>query len=91
MRTIPLFLVLAVLFSCGKKEWSKKYIYDDCMKEAKKDKETSSLFTAAQLDQICDCSAEKAYRKYKSESEANNDEAGMMDIGADCARDVLSK
>ncbi|MBM3415343.1 MAG: hypothetical protein FJY20_02630 [Bacteroidetes bacterium] len=61
------------------------------MKELKKDKETAELFSNDQMDKICDCSAEKTFKNYKSESEANKDQQGLMEIGKNCAMEVLSK
>jgi len=43
-KIIPIFLVV-VFISCGKKEWSKNYVYDDCMKEMKKDKQAADMFS----------------------------------------------
>lgn len=85
-------LLLAFLFlSCGKSNWSKKYVYDDCMKEMKKDKQAADLFTNDQMEKICDCSADKSFKKYKSEADANKDQQGLMEIGKECAMEVLSK
>lgn len=88
-KAIP-FLFVILLISCGHK-WSKDYVYDDCMREMKKDKDVAKMFSVSQMEDICDCSADKAFNKYKTEAEAKRDNQGMMDIGADCARQVLAK
>lgn len=85
----PLLLVI-LLVACGK-SWSKKYVYDDCMKEMKKNKQATEVFSNDQMEKICDCSADKTFKKYKSEADANKDQQGLMDIGKDCAMEVLSK
>lgn len=89
MKQLLIFLLAFALTACAKKEWSKKYVYDDCLKEMKKDKQAMEVFTAAQGEKICDCAAGKMFVKYKSESEAKKDKSGAEDIGRECAMEVL--
>lgn len=89
-KMIPLLLAV-FLFACGKSNWTKKYVYDDCMKEMKKDSRAASMFSETKMKDICDCSAEKTVSKFKTESDARKDQAGLMEIGKDCATEVLSK
>lgn len=87
---IPILLAV-ILVSCGGKSWNEKYVYDDCLREAKKDSRATEMFSEKKLEDICDCSAEKTIAKYKTESEAKKDQAGLMQIGSECAQEVLSK
>jgi hypothetical protein len=89
-KMIP-FILLLVFVSCGKKSWNKEYVSEDCMKEMKKNEQAAGMFTDATMKDICDCSAEKTVAKYKSEAEAQKDQSGLMEIGADCAREALGK
>lgn len=84
-------LLPAMLAGCGNKNWSKNYVYEDCMKEMKKDKDAASLFSQDKMEKICDCSAQKTVARYKSEADARKDEKGLMEIGKDCALEILSK
>lgn len=89
-KLIPVLLVIA-LAACGKKEWSKSYLYNECMKSIGKNKQVTQVFSEEKLKKICDCSAEKAFAKYKSQAEANKDESGAQQIGAECALEALGK
>jgi hypothetical protein len=89
MKKIIFFLLLATLVGCGKKKWSEKYVYDDCMKEMAKSKEASAMFSKDKMEKICDCSARKTVTKFKSESEAKANTAGLEQIGKECALEIL--
>jgi uncharacterized lipoprotein YehR (DUF1307 family) len=89
-KIIPVLLVVS-LAACGKKEWSKKYVYDDCMKEMGKSKEAAAVFSKDKMEKICDCSAGKTVEKFKSESDAKKDTDGLKEIGKECAMEVLAK
>ncbi len=89
-KIIPIFL-LVVLAACGKKEWSKKYVYDDCMKEMGKSKEAAAVFSREKMEKICDCSAVKTVAKFTSESDAKKNIEEMKEIGKECAMEVLAK
>lgn len=89
-KMIPLLLAV-FLFACGKSNWTKKYVYDDCLREMKKDSRAAKMFSDEKMKDICDCSAEKTVSKYKSESDARKDQSGLMQIGSECAQEILSK
>jgi hypothetical protein len=91
MKKIMFFLLLATFVGCGKKKWSAKYVYDDCMKEMAKSKEASAMFSKGKMEKICDCSAGKTVSKFTSESEAKANTAGLQQIGKECALEVLAK
>ena len=89
-KLIPVLLVV-VLAACGKNEWSKKYVYDDCMKEMTKNEQAAKMFSKEKMEKICDCSAGKTVDKFKSESDAKNNTDGLKEIGKECAMEVLAK
>lgn len=61
------------------------------MREMKKDTRAAGLFSDEKMKAICECSAEKSVARYKSESEAKEDQSGLMQIGSDCAKEALAK
>jgi hypothetical protein len=89
MKLVILSAFVLALTSCGKKEWSKEYMTKKCNKEFKKNNETSSVFSASQLTELCDCVADKMVTRYKSEREADKDTKGAEEIGRDCAMEVM--
>lgn len=89
MRKLLYVFLLFAITSCAKKKWDKAYIAAECQKEMAKDKEINQTLTAQQQTLVCDCSAEKAIAKYKSESEMKKDDAGAEAIGTECAMQVL--
>lgn len=91
MRTLLIAVLLLTLAGCAKKEWSKEYLVKKCNKELGKQAELNSLINKEQLAGICDCVAGKMLSRYKSESEADKDEAGAKKIGEECALEVLQK
>lgn len=91
MKTIIPVLLVLVLSACSKKEWSKKYVYDDCMLEMGKSEAATGMFSKEKMEKICDCSADKTVEKFKSESDAKKDTEGLKQIGKECAMEVLAK
>ena len=72
---IPFVLVLFIT-ACGKKQWSKSYVVEKCNADFSKRDEIKQYFNAAQMKDLCDCVGDKMMAKYKSEAEANKDQAG---------------
>lgn len=87
-KLIPLLFVF-MLAACAKKEWSKGYLSEKCMKEMNNDKEIAGTVSKENIVKICDCAADKMMVKYKSESEADGDKSGTEQIGRDCAMEVM--
>ena len=86
---LPLLLFSLSFVACKKKEWSKDYIVQKCNSDFKKKPEINQYFNDTQMKDLCNCVADKMIGKYKSQAEADKDEAGAEEIGADCARQVL--
>jgi len=91
MKILLLFLSIFFFSACAKKEWSKEYLTKKCNTDFKKRNEASELFTPAQLILLCDCVADKMFTNYKSEAEADKDEAGAEQIGIDCAQKIMQQ
>jgi len=89
MRKFVQVLFLFTLLSCGKKEWSKDSLVKKCKSELGKKNEAEHVMSSENLDKICDCSAGKMMERYKSQAEADKDEAGAQQIGQECATEVL--
>ncbi len=91
MRKIVLPIVAILFISCTglTQKWDKptaKKAFMDQLPETGMDN-----FTPEMIDQLCDCMADKAVARYKSLSEANADEAGMKEFGADCGKELIQK
>lgn len=85
---LPFILVLFIT-SCSNKKWSKDYVVKKCNADFSKRDDIKQYFNDAQMKELCDCVGDKMMAKYKSEAEANKDQAGAEQIGGDCARQVL--
>ena len=91
MRKLIIPIVLLSFMACGKKEWSKPYLVKKCNTDFSKRQDIKQYFNDTQLKELCDCVADKMMTNYKSEAEADKDQTGAEQIGADCAREVLQK
>lgn len=89
MKKIIPFILFVALAGCAKKEWSKDYLVNKCNKEMKKNNEVNGVVSTENIEKICDCVAGKMMAEYKSEAEADKDEAGAKEIGRVCAMEVL--
>jgi hypothetical protein len=88
MKKLLIPTVFTLLFSCTAKEWNKEIAKKWCMQDSKKQIEDGAV-PKETAEKICDCYAEKAATKYKSEKEANADKYNQMLIGQDCAEEFL--
>jgi hypothetical protein len=72
MKKLFFGLVLLAFIGCGQKNWTKEDAKKKCLKEANKDSETNGM-PEDMKNKVCDCWAEKAVVKYKSEAAADKD------------------
>lgn len=89
MKKLIPFLFVLVIASCGKKEWNKSYATKKCNDEMSKNANINGKVSKENLSKICDCVGDKMMANYKSEAEADKDQAGAEGIGRDCATEVL--
>ena len=90
MRTIILSAFVLVFVGC-KPAWTKESLVKRCNKDFKERNELQKVFTEKQLVSLCDCVADKMIKQYKSEAQADKDQAGAEKIGRDCATDVMQQ
>jgi hypothetical protein len=83
---IPSLFIL--LCSCTAKEWNKEAAKKWCLQDSQKQID-DGLVPKETAEKICDCAAEKMAAKYKSEKEANADKYNQMQIGQECAEEIL--
>ena len=92
MKKIIFAIFIFSLTACSaKKEWTKDSLVNKCLGDFNKRNEKEKKFTGMQIPLLCDCMAKKLVARYKSEAEADKDEEGGMQIGKDCAMEVMSK
>jgi hypothetical protein len=91
MRKFLLIVFVFALAGCAREQWNKDTITNDCLRDFTKNNEKEKLFTTMQIANLCDCVSDKLLANYKSARESNKDEAGVMQIGKDCAIQVMSK
>jgi uncharacterized lipoprotein YajG len=87
-KLIPVLFIF-ILTACAKKEWSKSYVTEKCLKEMNSDKDVSGTVSKENINKICDFAADKMMAKYQTEGEANGDKDGAEQIGRDCAMEVM--
>ncbi len=88
MRKLLFGIVLLSLVSCAKKKWDKETVKAKFMKELKKNEDTKIL-TEDVMSKISDCAAEQLVANYKSEKEADKDQAGVQQIMTKCTLDAM--
>jgi hypothetical protein len=88
MRKLFFGIALLSLVSCAKKKWDKETLKAKFLKEFKSNDKTKVL-GEEMLAKISDCTAEKIVAKYKTESEANKDKAGVQEISMNCTLEAM--
>ena len=88
MRKLFFGIALLSLVSCAKKKWDKETLSAKLMKEFKSNSETKKLGDEV-LAKISDCAAEKIVGQYKTESEANKNQAGVREISMNCTLEAM--
>lgn len=91
MRKLLSIALIFAIAGCGKGNWNKDYLVNDCLKSFNKENEKDKIFTTMQVANICDCSSEKLLAKYKSARESNKDETGTTEVIKQCTLDEISK
>ena len=91
MKKLLFSLIVLSFIACRKKEWNKDYMVNQCLGDFRKRNEKEKVFSDMQVAKLCDCVAEKAVAKYKSEAALNKDKAGATAIGQACALELMSK
>lgn len=87
-----MFIVLSIA-ACTKKTWSKQSIVQECL-DGHKHKEAQmgkKRFTKGQVQELCECVADKMLSKYKSEAETENDSIGARQLARECRLEVLGE
>jgi hypothetical protein len=90
MRTyLIVFLLLAMTSCADQKKWNKETLVNECLRDFTKKNEENKMFSTMQLANLCDCLADRMVVKYKSFKESDKDEAGMQELGRECAMEVM--
>ena len=76
------------LVSCAKRKWDKETLSAKLKKELKSNSETKKLGDDV-LTKISDCAAEKIVGQYKTEAEANKNQAGVKEISMNCTLEAM--
>jgi hypothetical protein len=88
MKRLPVLIMAVLLFSCTTKPWNKETAKKWCMQDSQKQIDDGAV-PKETAEKICDCYAEKTATKYKTEKEANADKYNQMQIGQECAEEIL--
>ncbi len=91
MRKLLFFVCMLALAGCSQKKWDKDTLVNDCLRDFTKKNEEEKLFNTMQLATLCNCVSDKLLVKYKSARESDKDEAGVTQIGQDCAMELRQK